>query len=389
MSGRAPSAPSSITAAAPARRSRRCRSSRGAAARRGRCGSARREEAEQEIAAAARIGARFVALGEADYPPHLQVVDDAPPLLAIRGDAAVLHGPLVAMVGSRNASAAGVKMAERLARELGAAGFGVVSGLARGIDAAAHRASLATGTVAVLAGGQDKVYPAEHAPLVDALVETGCAISEMPFGWEPRARDFPRRNRLISGVSLGVVVIEAAKKSGSLITARMALEQNREVFAVPGSPLDPRAEGSNGLLKQGAVLVTEADDVIAVLRPIIGRPPPEQPIAEPAPRRRARRAGGGRAGEDHRAPRADPGRGRRSHPPVRLLADGGAHHAARARARRPPRPSARRPRGVGVGLRPNIRFQMKWSWPGLSRPPRLTKARLCLHDRGQLGQARR
>jgi DNA processing protein len=240
-----------------------------------------REEAEQEIAAAARLGARFVALGEADYPSHLQVVDDAPPLLAIRGDAAVLHGPLVAMVGSRNASAAGVKMAERLARDLGAAGFGVVSGLARGIDAAAHRASLATGTVAVLAGGQDKVYPAEHAPLVDALVGTGCAISEMPFGWEPRARDFPRRNRLISGVALGVVVIEAAKKSGSLITARMALEQNREVFAVPGSPLDPRAEGSNGLLKQGAVLVTEADDVIAVLRPIIGRPP-EQPIAEPA-----------------------------------------------------------------------------------------------------------
>jgi DNA processing protein len=241
-----------------------------------------REEAEQEIAAAARIGARFVALGEADYPSHLQVVDDAPPLLAIRGDAAVLHGPLVAMVGSRNASAAGVKIAERLARELGTAGFGVVSGLARGIDAAAHRASLATGTVAVLAGGQDKVYPAEHSPLVDALVETGCAISEMPFGWEPRARDFPRRNRLISGVALGVVVIEAAKKSGSLITARMALEQNREVFAVPGSPLDPRAEGSNGLLKQGAVLVTEADDVIAVLRPIIGRPLPEKPIAEPA-----------------------------------------------------------------------------------------------------------
>jgi DNA processing protein len=186
------------------------------------------------------------------------------------------------MVGSRNASAAGAKMAERLARDLGAAGFGVVSGLARGIDGAAHRASLATGTVAVLAGGQDKVYPPEHAPLVDALIESGCAISEMPFGWEPRARDFPRRNRLISGVSLGVVVIEAAKKSGSLITARMALEQNREVFAVPGSPLDPRAEGSNGLLKQGAVLVTEVEDVIAVLRPIIGRPP-EQPIAEPAP----------------------------------------------------------------------------------------------------------
>ena len=242
-----------------------------------------REEAEREIAAAQRLGARFVALGEADYPAYLQTVEDAPPLLAVRGNAGVLRAPLIAMVGSRNASAAGVKMAERLARELGAAGFGVASGLARGIDAAAHRASLATGTVAVLAGGQDRVYPPEHASLVDALLESGAAISEMPFGWEPRARDFPRRNRLISGVSLGVVVIEAAKKSGSLITARMALEQNREVFAVPGSPLDPRAEGANGLLKQGAVLVTEVEDIVNVLRPIIGHPPPEQPMEEPGP----------------------------------------------------------------------------------------------------------
>jgi DNA processing protein len=241
-----------------------------------------REEAEREMAAAQRIGARFAALGEADYPTYLQTVEDAPPLLAVRGRAEVLRAPLIAIVGSRNASAAGAKMAERLARELGAAGFGVASGLARGIDAAAHRASLATGTVAVLAGGHDRVYPPEHAPLVDELVETGAAISEMPFGWEPRARDFPRRNRLISGVALGVVVIEAAKKSGSLITARMALEQNREVFAVPGSPLDPRAEGSNGLLKQGAVLVTEVEDIISVLRPIVGHLP-EQPIEEPAP----------------------------------------------------------------------------------------------------------
>lgn len=240
-----------------------------------------REDAEREMAAAQLIGARFVALGEADYPAYLQTVEDAPPLLAVRGNAGVLRGPLIAMVGSRNASAAGVKMAERLARELGGAGFGVASGLARGIDAAAHRASLATGTVAVLAGGQDRVYPPEHAPLVEALVETGAAISEMPFGWEPRARDFPRRNRLISGISLGVVVIEAAKRSGSLITARMALEQNREVFAVPGSPLDPRAEGANGLLKQGAVLVTEVEDIVNVLRPIIGHKP-EQPMEEPA-----------------------------------------------------------------------------------------------------------
>jgi DNA processing protein len=241
-----------------------------------------REDAEREMAAALRIGARFVALGEADYPAYLQTVEDAPPLLAVRGHPDVERAPLIAMVGSRNASAAGVKMAERLARELGAAGFGVVSGLARGIDAAAHRASLATGTVAVLAGGQDRIYPPEHATLVDALLESGAAISEMPFGWEPRARDFPRRNRLISGVSLGVVVIEAAKKSGSLITARMALEQNREVFAVPGSPLDPRAEGANGLLKQGAVLVTEVEDIVGVLRPILGHPP-AQPVEEPEP----------------------------------------------------------------------------------------------------------
>jgi DNA processing protein len=224
-----------------------------------------RDEAEQEIAAAARIGARFVALGEADYPSHLQVVDDAPPLLAIRGDTAVLHGPLVAIVGSRNASAAGVKMAERLARDLGAAGFGVVSGLARGIDAAAHRASLASGTVAVLAGGHDRIYPADHAPLLNDILENGAAVSEMPLGWEPRARDFPRRNRLISGLSVGVVIVEAAQRSGSLITARFALEQGREVFAVPGSPLDPRARGCNDLLRHGATLTETAEDVLSQL----------------------------------------------------------------------------------------------------------------------------
>jgi DNA processing protein len=144
-----------------------------------------------------------------------------------------------------------------IACELGDAGFVVVSGLARGIDAAAHKASLATGTVAVLAGGQDRVYPAEHASLLEAILPAGSALSEMPLGWEPRASDFPRRNRLISGLSLGVVIIEAAKRSGSLITARCALEQGREVFAVPGSPLDPRAEGTNGLIKQGATPVTE------------------------------------------------------------------------------------------------------------------------------------
>jgi DNA processing protein len=183
-----------------------------------------------------------------------------------------LTQPMIAIVGSRNASAAGMKFAERLARELGEEGFVIVSGLARGIDAAAHRASVASGTVAVLAGGHERIYPAEHVPLAESIREHGVLLSEMPIGWEPRAHDFPRRNRLISGLSVGVVIIEAAQRSGSLITARMALEQGREVFAVPGSPLDPRAEGTNRLLKQGAALVTEAADVIEVVRPILGQP---------------------------------------------------------------------------------------------------------------------
>jgi DNA processing protein len=236
------------------------------------------EEAERELAASRPLGIAWVGLGEPDYPARLRMIDDAPPLLAIRGEAAVLAQPMVALVGSRNASAAGLKFAERIAREIGDAGFCIVSGLARGIDAAAHRASLATGTVAVLAGGHDHIYPAEHGPLVEQILPKGAAITEMPLGWEPRGRDFPRRNRLISGLALGVVVVEAARRSGSLITARMALEQGREVFAVPGSPLDPRAEGTNGLLKQGAALVTEAADVLSVLRPILGQP--VEPVAE-------------------------------------------------------------------------------------------------------------
>jgi DNA processing protein len=231
-----------------------------------------RADAEREIKASAAIGVRLVALTEPEYPLRLKEIDDAPPLLAVRGAIPVLALSMVAIVGARNASAAGVKFAERIARDLGTAGFGIASGLARGIDAGAHRASLNSGTVAVLAGGHDRIYPPEHTSLAQAIASDGALISEMPLGWEPRARDFPRRNRLISGVSLGVVVIEAARRSGSLITARMALEQGREVFAVPGSPLDPRCEGSNSLLKQGATLVTEAADVTAVLEPILGRP---------------------------------------------------------------------------------------------------------------------
>jgi DNA processing protein len=246
-----------------------------------------RDEAEREIAAARRLGVFFVALGEPEYPARLQGIYDAPPLIAMRGKPSALAAPMVAIVGARNASAAGAKFTERLARELGAAGFGIVSGLARGIDAAAHRASLQTGTIAILAGGHDRLYPPEHAELLNAILAEGAAISEMPMGWEPRARDFPRRNRLISGLSVGVVVVEAAKRSGSLITARLALEQGREVFAVPGSPLDPRTEGTNGLLKQGATLVTEAADIIPVLRPILGQAvdlPAEEPeSAGPGP----------------------------------------------------------------------------------------------------------
>ncbi len=254
------------------------------------------DEARREIEAAARVGTVFVALGEPGYPPRLRMIDDAPPLIAVRGRIDVLTLPMVAIVGSRNASAAGAKFAGQIARELGEAGFVVASGLARGIDAAAHRATLGTGTVAVLAGGQNCIYPPEHVPLVDQILDRGAAISEMPLGWEPRGRDFPRRNRLIAGLSLGVVVIEAARRSGSLITARLALEQGREVFAVPGSPLDPRCEGSNGLLKQGATLVSETSDVLAALDPILGRianPPAEEPdcgepIAEPAADERRR-----------------------------------------------------------------------------------------------------
>ena len=251
---------------------------------------ATREEALREMRAAQSISAAFVALGEPDYPPRLMMIDDAPPLIAVRGKLAALLQPTVAIVGARNASAAGIKFAERLARELGDAGLVVASGLARGIDAAAHRGSLATGTVAAIAGGHNSIYPPEHATLAEAIVADGVVLSEMPIDHEPRAGDFPRRNRLISGLAAGVVVIEAAQRSGSLITARMALEQGREVFAVPGSPLDPRCEGSNNLLKQGAAPVTDASDVIAALRPIFERPiqltarEPEHPMVPSAGR---------------------------------------------------------------------------------------------------------
>ena len=243
-----------------------------------------RSDAEREVEQGARLGFRFVALGEAEYPRTLQDIETAPPLLAVRGSAEVLRRPTVAIVGSRNASAAGLAFTERLARELGSEGYIVVSGLARGVDARAHKAALATGTVAVLAGGHDRIYPAENGPLLDRiLADGGAVVSEMPLEWEPRGRDFPRRNRIVSGLSYGVVVIEAARRSGSLITASFALEQGREVFAVPGSPLDPRAEGTNDLIRGGATLCGSAEHVTSVLAPLIGTDLEPKPEArEPA-----------------------------------------------------------------------------------------------------------
>src|ERR1700692_2375696 len=251
-------------------------------------------DARGELAASERLGVSLIAPGEAGYPPRLATLDDAPPLLGVRGAHEVLMRPMIAIVGSRNASGAGLKFASRLARDLSDAGFVIASGLARGIDQSAHRASIEGGTIAMLAGGHDKVYPPEHEDLLTAIMASGGAISEMPLGHVPRARDFPRRNRLISGAALGVIVVEAALRSGSLITARIAAEQGREVFAVPGSPLDPRAAGTNDLIKQGATLITEASDVIEAVEPIMGRPfqlrePDEDPLApEPEASDRAR-----------------------------------------------------------------------------------------------------
>ena len=244
-------------------------------------------EAEAELDDLEKLGARMVASGEADYPPLLKFISASPPLIAIKGGQNLDWQRTVAIVGARNASTAGQKLTRTLALDLGERGYTIVSGLARGIDAAAHKASLRTGTVAVLAGGMDHVYPSENIPLAEEIVASGGALlTEMPLGWEPRARDFPRRNRLVSGLSLGVVVVEAAKRSGSLITARLALEQNRDVFAVPGSPLDPRAEGGNALIQQGAKLVTNAGDIIETLssadpaRSVLLEPDWEADVAE-------------------------------------------------------------------------------------------------------------
>jgi DNA processing protein len=223
------------------------------------------DDAEREIAAGQALGAELIVLGEARFPLLLAALDPPPPLIWIKGDAALLFRPSVAIVGARVASAAGQRFARQIAHELGEAGYAVISGLARGIDGAAHAGALATGTAAVLAGGLDDIYPPEHAELHAAIASRGCLVSESAPGRRATAKDFPRRNRIISGLSLGVVVVEAEMRSGSLITARLAGEQGREVFAVPGSPLDPRAKGTNDLIRQGAVLCEGAEDVLRVV----------------------------------------------------------------------------------------------------------------------------
>ncbi len=229
-------------------------------------------EAEKEIEATSRLGGRIVGIGEPDFPPLLRNSDNPPPMVTIKGSAAVLALPAIAMVGARNASLAGVKFTRKLASDLAMEGFAIVSGMARGIDTAAHQASVATGTIAVLAGGLDHPYPPENNALFHAIPERGGAVvCEMPIGWEPRARDFPRRNRIIAALGFGLVVVEAAKRSGSLISARFAGELGRLVFAVPGSPLDPRSEGTNGLIRNGATLITCAADVLEAITPLIGR----------------------------------------------------------------------------------------------------------------------
>lgn len=228
------------------------------------------DEVEAELEALANAGGRVIASCEPEFPRGLAVLDPPPPAIAVLGDPLLFHREMIAIVGARNASALGRKFAATLAADLGKSNLIVVSGLARGIDAAAHEASLRSGTVAVLAGGVDSIYPPENAALYHRLRQEGAIVSEMPLGTTPQARHFPRRNRIISGLARGVIVVEAAEGSGSLITANYALEQGREVFAVPGSPLDPRARGTNRLIREGATLIESADDVLTLLKPMLG-----------------------------------------------------------------------------------------------------------------------
>ncbi|MPM10722.1 hypothetical protein SDC9_57056 [bioreactor metagenome] len=234
--------------------------------------------ARAELAAGRRAGARLLSFAAPGYPAALADLDDAPPLLWALGDPGLAARPMIALVGARNASSLGLRMAQRLAQELGAAGFTVVSGLARGIDAAAHEAALATGTIGVQAGGIDVIYPAENTALSARMAGEGLRLAELPPGTQPQARHFPQRNRVIAGLARATVVIEAAARSGSLLTARNALDYGREVMAVPGHPMDARAAGCNLLLRDGALLVRGAEDVIEALGAVMSAPRPARPM---------------------------------------------------------------------------------------------------------------
>ncbi len=228
------------------------------------------EAAQRDLDNAEAVGARFVALGEPDYPELLKHIGSAPPLLCVKGNLTASQSPCISIVGARNASALGCKLARQIAGDLGRQNFNIVSGLARGIDTAAHQSASPTGTIAVLAGGIDVIYPRENEGLYHQIVsDAGAIVTEMTPGTVPQAKHFPRRNRIISGMSYGTLIVEAAKRSGSLITARLALEQGREVFAVPGSPLDPRAIGTNSLIRQGAALTQSAKDIVEVIFPLL------------------------------------------------------------------------------------------------------------------------
>jgi DNA processing protein len=223
-------------------------------------------DAQKELDACTTLGGHIITFYDEAYPPLLKHIADPPPIISVLGDVSLLHKDSIGMVGARNASTNGSRLAAKFAKELGEAGYVIASGLARGIDTAAHHGSLATGTIAVIAGGIDIIYPKENTELYERIREVGCIVAECAFGTVPQAKNFPRRNRIISGLSLGSVIVEAAKRSGSLITARMANEQGREVMAVPGFPLDPRAEGPNDLIKQGATLITSTQDVIDAVK---------------------------------------------------------------------------------------------------------------------------
>ena len=243
-----------------------------------------RDQAEREIAAVEKLGGKYLTLGQGLYPSLLAELDDAPPLLIAKGNLNLLDRMAVAIVGARNASAAACRFARGLAHDLGERDLVVVSGLARGIDSAAHDGALDSGTIGVVAGGIDVFYPLENEERQRALCERGLVLAEMPPGTEPRARHFPFRNRIIAGISSGTVVVEAAPRSGSLITARLAAEAGREVMAVPGSPLDPRAQGCNQLIRDGATLIQNAQDVVEELRPLESRVASHASRFEPAPR---------------------------------------------------------------------------------------------------------